>query len=47
MFDKTNPSKEVIKFISKSIENSVSKDEIFAQVKSKYPELFVEECLKY
>lgn len=37
MIDKTNPSKEVEKYISDSIKSGVSKNEIYSQVKSKYP----------
>jgi hypothetical protein len=38
MFDKTNSSKDVMKSISESINNSVPKIEIFQQMKSKYPQ---------
>ncbi|MEW6196758.1 MAG: hypothetical protein AB1521_16550 [Bacteroidota bacterium] len=37
MIDKTNPSKEVEKYISDSITSGVPKNEIYSQVKSKYP----------
>ena len=37
MFDKVNPSKEVMNSISELIYQSVPKSEIFSQVKSKYP----------
>ena len=38
MFDKTNPTKEVLSYISDLINHSVPKMEIFQQMKSKYPQ---------
>ena len=38
MFDRVNPSKEVIKSISELIDKSVPKSEIFHQVSSKFPQ---------
>ena len=37
MIDKKSYSKEVEKYISNSIKNGLSKNEIFLQIKSKYP----------